>query len=185
MGPTSVENRGSHRSSWCWKENPIMEEYVERQRGNKYNNVNANFAEMVWNGFMLLPFVLLSINTFCLLNSCREDAKDPSFWSRVCLHNMANLAKDGTSIRRVMEPLFRYFDNGSLWTIDHGLAFYVLKDMLFSIDDSGIIFFILDFISIYWELSIQCIDYFIKSVFKSLFSFWFLQGKTRMFYCQY
>ncbi|XP_058728224.1 protein SEMI-ROLLED LEAF 2 [Vicia villosa] len=71
------------------------------------------------------------------INITIEDAKDPSFWSRVCLHNMANLAKEGTSIRRIMESLFRYFDNGSLWTMDHGLAFYVLKDMLFSIDDSG------------------------------------------------
>ncbi|CAI8602133.1 unnamed protein product [Vicia faba] len=71
------------------------------------------------------------------INTTIEDAKDPSFWSRVCLHNMANLAKEGTSIRRIMESLFRYFDNGSLWTMDHGLAFHVLKDMLFSLDESG------------------------------------------------
>jgi hypothetical protein len=57
---------------------------------------------------------------------------------------MANLAKEGTTIRHIMDSLFRYFDNGSLWSADHGLAFYVLKDMLFSLDDSGIIFFILD-----------------------------------------
>lgn len=61
---------------------------------------------------------------------------------------MANIAKEGTTIRRVMESLFRYFDNGSLWSIGNGLAFSVLKDMLFSMDDSGIIFFILNFIII-------------------------------------
>lgn len=78
------------------------------------------------------------------MNSCREDAKNPSFWSGVCLHNMANLAKEGTTIRRVMESLFRYFDDRSLWSINHGLAFSVLRDMLFLMDDSGIPFFLFD-----------------------------------------
>jgi hypothetical protein len=93
---------------------------------------------------------------------------------------MANLAKEGTTIRHIMDSLFRYFDNGSLWSADHGLAFYVLKDMLFSLDDSGIIFFILD-----------SIKYFVKYLFSSKFSsfhvltFWLLQGKTHMFYYQY
>ncbi|XP_061369569.1 protein SEMI-ROLLED LEAF 2-like [Gastrolobium bilobum] len=71
------------------------------------------------------------------LNVTMEDAKNPSFWSRVCLRNMANLAKEGTTIRRVLESLFQYFDNGNLWSADHGLAFSVLKDMLFLMDDSG------------------------------------------------
>jgi len=69
---------------------------------------------------------------------------NPSFWSGVCLHNMANLAKEGTTIRRVMESLFRYFDNGNLWSINHGLAFSVLKDMLFLMDDSGTLTFLFD-----------------------------------------
>ncbi|XP_012575047.1 protein SEMI-ROLLED LEAF 2-like isoform X2 [Cicer arietinum] len=71
------------------------------------------------------------------VNATIDGAKDPLFWSRVCLHNMSNLSKEGTTIRRIMESLFRYFDNGCYWSIDHGLAFYVLKDMLFSIDDFG------------------------------------------------
>ncbi|XP_004493505.1 protein SEMI-ROLLED LEAF 2 isoform X2 [Cicer arietinum] len=70
------------------------------------------------------------------VNFAMEDDKNPSFWSGVCLHNMANLAKEGTTIRRVMESLFRYFDNGNLWSINHGLAFSVLKDILFLMDDS-------------------------------------------------
>ncbi|KAK7392869.1 hypothetical protein VNO78_21319 [Psophocarpus tetragonolobus] len=70
-------------------------------------------------------------------NLTMEDANNPSFWSRVCLHNMANLAKEGSTIRRVMESLFQYFDNGSLWSVGHGLAFLVLKDMLCLMDDSG------------------------------------------------
>lgn len=70
-------------------------------------------------------------------NFYREDAKNPSFWSGVCLSNMANLAKEGTTIRRVTESLFRYFDNGNLWSVNHGIAFSVLKDMLFLMDASG------------------------------------------------
>ena len=50
---------------------------------------------------------------------------------------MAKLAKEATTIRRVIESLFRYFDNGNLWSPEHGLAFPVLKDMQFLMDTSG------------------------------------------------
>lgn len=66
-----------------------------------------------------------------------EDAKNHCFWSRVCLHNMAKLAKEATTIRRVLESLFRYFDNGNLWSLNHGLALSVLKDIQFLMDSSG------------------------------------------------
>ncbi|MED6219471.1 hypothetical protein PIB30_036159 [Stylosanthes scabra] len=71
------------------------------------------------------------------LQASMEETSNPFFWAGVCLHNMANLAKDGSTIRRVMESIFRYFDNGNLWSINDGLAFSVLKDMLFLMDDSG------------------------------------------------
>ncbi|XAR68529.1 hypothetical protein NMG60_11003677 [Bertholletia excelsa] len=66
-----------------------------------------------------------------------EDARNPSFWSRVCLNNIAKLAKEATTVRRVMESLFRYFDNGNLWPIEHGIALPVLKEMQSLMDDSG------------------------------------------------
>jgi hypothetical protein len=50
---------------------------------------------------------------------------------------MAKLAKEATTMRRVIESLFRYFDNGNLWSPEHGLAFPVLKDMQFLMDNSG------------------------------------------------
>ncbi|KAL6987132.1 hypothetical protein U1Q18_012889 [Sarracenia purpurea var. burkii] len=71
------------------------------------------------------------------VNVTQEDAQNPCFWSRVCLHNMAKLAKEATTMRRVLESLFRCFDNGKLWPAEHGLAFPVLKDMQFLMDDSG------------------------------------------------
>ena len=41
-------------------------------------------------------------------------------------------------MRRVLESLFLYFDNGNLWSPEHGLAFPVLKDMPLFMDNSGI-----------------------------------------------
>ncbi|KAG6694191.1 hypothetical protein I3842_09G037100 [Carya illinoinensis] len=71
------------------------------------------------------------------VNVTMEDAKNPCFWSRVSLYNMAKLAKEATTMRRVLESLFRYFDTGNLWSPEHGLAFPVLKDMQFLMDNSG------------------------------------------------
>ncbi|PON91725.1 Armadillo-type fold containing protein [Trema orientale] len=71
------------------------------------------------------------------VNVTSEDAKNPCFWSRVCLHNMAKLAKEATTIRRVLESLFRYFDNGNLWSAENGLAFPVLNDMQYLMDHAG------------------------------------------------
>ncbi|GFP87741.1 protein efr3 homolog [Phtheirospermum japonicum] len=71
------------------------------------------------------------------LNVSEEDAKNPCFWSRVCLHNMANLGKEATTMRRVLESLFRYLDNGNQWSAEDGIAFPVLKEMQIWMDDSG------------------------------------------------
>ncbi|KAI8545849.1 hypothetical protein RHMOL_Rhmol07G0069700 [Rhododendron molle] len=71
------------------------------------------------------------------LNVNLEDARTPQFWSRACLHNMAKLAKEATTIRRVLESLFRYFDNGNFWSPEHGLALSVLLDMQLLMESSG------------------------------------------------
>ncbi|KAA3465198.1 Armadillo-type [Gossypium australe] len=71
------------------------------------------------------------------LNVSVEDAQNPSFWSKVCLHNMANLAKEATTARRVLESLFRYLDSENLWSLQTGLAFPVLKDMQLLMESSG------------------------------------------------
>ncbi|XP_042513279.1 protein SEMI-ROLLED LEAF 2-like isoform X2 [Macadamia integrifolia] len=71
------------------------------------------------------------------INLSMEDVKNPQIWSRVCLHNMAKLAKEATTIRRVFESLFRYFDSGNLWSPDNGLALNVLLDMQQLVENSG------------------------------------------------
>ncbi|KAK6149156.1 hypothetical protein DH2020_016681 [Rehmannia glutinosa] len=86
---------------------------------------------------MKVPSWRVIVNDKGQLNVTVEEAKSPCFWSRVCLHNMAKLGKEATTMRRVLESLFRYFDNGNLWTAKHGIAFPVLKDMQLLMDDSG------------------------------------------------
>nr|DAD29704.1 TPA_asm: hypothetical protein HUJ06_031172 [Nelumbo nucifera] len=66
-----------------------------------------------------------------------ENAKNPQFWSRVCLHNVTKLAKEATTVRRVLESLFRYFDSGNLWSPTHGVALSVLSNMQSLMEDSG------------------------------------------------
>lgn len=75
----------------------------------------------------------------------REDSLDPSFWSKVCLHNMAKLGEEATTMRRILESLFRYFDEGYLWSTGNSIAFPVLRDLQFLMEISGIklsVFFI-------------------------------------------
>ncbi|WMV10800.1 hypothetical protein MTR67_004185 [Solanum verrucosum] len=71
------------------------------------------------------------------LNVTAEDSRNPMFWSKVCLHNMAKLAKEATTVRRVLESLFRYFDNADLWSPEHGVALGVLLDMQSIMENSG------------------------------------------------
>lgn len=66
------------------------------------------------------------------------DNRSPKFWSRVCLHNMAKLAREATTTRRVLEALFCYFDRNNLWSPDNGLALDVLLDMQSTVENSGI-----------------------------------------------
>ncbi|RLN07872.1 uncharacterized protein C2845_PM11G14300 [Panicum miliaceum] len=66
-----------------------------------------------------------------------EDAKNPYFWSRICLHNMATLSREATTFRRIMDSLFRHFDNTNSWSSKNGLALCVLLDMQMFMENSG------------------------------------------------
>ncbi|XP_019082322.1 PREDICTED: uncharacterized protein LOC104699388 isoform X2 [Camelina sativa] len=71
------------------------------------------------------------------LNVKMEDSLDPSFWSKVCLRNMAKLGEEATTMRRILESLFRYFDEGCLWSTENSVAFPVLRDLQFLMEISG------------------------------------------------
>jgi hypothetical protein len=63
--------------------------------------------------------------------------KDPNFWSRICVHNMAKLSREATTFRRVLESLFRHFDNNNSWSSLNTLALSVLLDMQMLMENSG------------------------------------------------
>ncbi|XP_026662768.1 protein SEMI-ROLLED LEAF 2-like isoform X2 [Phoenix dactylifera] len=67
----------------------------------------------------------------------KDEAQNPNFWSRVCVHNMAKLAKEATTVRRVLESLFRYFDSNNSWSSQNGLALVVLMDMQLLMEKTG------------------------------------------------
>ncbi|BAT00546.1 Os07g0205900, partial [Oryza sativa Japonica Group] len=71
------------------------------------------------------------------VNLTVEEAKDPKFWSRICVHNMARLSREATTFRRILESLFRYFGNNSSWSPENGLALCVLLDMQLLVENAG------------------------------------------------
>jgi hypothetical protein len=94
------------------------------------------------NIIVFLLFVCLIFFLFCswFLNRllcCREDAKDPKLWSRICVHNMAKFAREATTFRRILESVFRCFGSSSSWSPDNGLALCVLLDMQLLVEHSG------------------------------------------------
>ncbi|XP_040374312.1 protein SEMI-ROLLED LEAF 2 isoform X2 [Rosa chinensis] len=63
--------------------------------------------------------------------------KSPSYWSKVCLRNIARLAKEATTVRRVLEPLFQNFDAANHWSPEKPLAYYVLMYLQSLLEESG------------------------------------------------
>uniref|UniRef100_A0ACD5ZF39 Uncharacterized protein n=1 Tax=Avena sativa TaxID=4498 RepID=A0ACD5ZF39_AVESA len=71
------------------------------------------------------------------LNLTIEESGSSNFWSGICLHNLARISREATTIRRVLETIFRYFDNNNLWSPSKGLALCVLLDMQIVMEKSG------------------------------------------------
>jgi len=74
---------------------------------------------------------------------------------------MAKLAKEGTTVRRVLESLFRYFDTANLWSPEHGLALAVLLNMQSIIENSGIYFLVCFNISLFISISFPYFNNFV------------------------
>ncbi|XP_008808672.1 protein SEMI-ROLLED LEAF 2-like isoform X2 [Phoenix dactylifera] len=67
----------------------------------------------------------------------REEHESPEVWSQICVQKLAEMAKESTTMRCVLDPMFSYFDTGKCWAPRHGLALLVLSDMIFSEKSSG------------------------------------------------
>ncbi|CAK9157874.1 unnamed protein product [Ilex paraguariensis] len=77
------------------------------------------------------------VNSRVELPPTMDTSKSPSYWSTVCLHNMALLAKEATTVRRVLEPLFHSFDAENYWSSEKGLACSVLTYLQSLLEESG------------------------------------------------
>ncbi|KAI3788224.1 hypothetical protein L2E82_00981 [Cichorium intybus] len=123
----------------------VLENYGSSNKESDNPNQNRWVQEVLKNDHLVSPSEALIkvpswrtiVNEKGELNVAVVDIKNPSFWSRVCLHNMAKLGKEGTTMRRVLESLFRFFDNENLWPASKGVAYPVLKDMQIIMDESG------------------------------------------------
>ncbi|KAE8808190.1 cyclin-like protein [Hordeum vulgare] len=71
------------------------------------------------------------------LNLTTEESGSPNFWSGICLHNLARISREATTIRRVLETVFRYFDTNNMWSPSKGLALCVLLDMQIVMEKAG------------------------------------------------
>ncbi|XP_057960822.1 protein SEMI-ROLLED LEAF 2 isoform X2 [Malania oleifera] len=67
----------------------------------------------------------------------REEIETPKIWAQICLQRMAELAKESTTLRRVLDPMFVYFDTGKHWVSRQGLAMMVLSDMSYFVEATG------------------------------------------------
>ncbi|KAF5178819.1 Efr3-like protein [Thalictrum thalictroides] len=67
----------------------------------------------------------------------REEIDAPIVWAQICIQKMAELAKESTTMRQVLDPMFIYFDTRRHWVPQQGLAKVVLSDMLYFMEGSG------------------------------------------------
>lgn len=73
-------------------------------------------------------------------------SETPKVWAHVCIEKLAHLAKEASTTRRVLEPMFQYFDSGKHWSPEMGLASAVLQEMLHFMAKSGNDCFLLAFL---------------------------------------
>ncbi|ESW16997.1 hypothetical protein PHAVU_007G201500 [Phaseolus vulgaris] len=67
----------------------------------------------------------------------REEIEKPEIWAQICIQRMVELAKESTTMRRVLDPMFVYFDFRQHWAPEKGLAMIVLSRMAYFMENSG------------------------------------------------
>ncbi|TXG66349.1 hypothetical protein EZV62_007624 [Acer yangbiense] len=71
------------------------------------------------------------------LDSTMDTSKSPSYWSWMCLKNIAGLAKEASTVRHVLEPLLNNFDAENHWSAERGVACSVLVYLQSLLEESG------------------------------------------------
>ncbi|KAL3676460.1 hypothetical protein R1sor_026408 [Riccia sorocarpa] len=65
------------------------------------------------------------------------ESEQPKVWSQICVQNLARLARENTTVRRIMDPMLQYFDEGGHWSPEEGLALPVLREIQFFMIKTG------------------------------------------------
>ncbi|XP_027363352.1 uncharacterized protein LOC113870950 isoform X2 [Abrus precatorius] len=67
----------------------------------------------------------------------REEIEKPDIWAQICIQRMVELAKESTTMRRVLDPMLAYFDSRQQWAPQKGLAMMVLSSMAYFMENLG------------------------------------------------
>ncbi|KAL7003167.1 hypothetical protein U1Q18_004325, partial [Sarracenia purpurea var. burkii] len=87
---------------------------------------------------LLTRFKILSFYYVAIRNlPVREEIEIPKVWAQICIQRMIELAKESTTMRRVLDPMFIYFDTKRHWVPRNGLAIMVLSDMCYFVENPG------------------------------------------------
>ncbi|ESQ36322.1 hypothetical protein EUTSA_v10006704mg [Eutrema salsugineum] len=115
----------------------ILENYMDLEKGQEdINEVGQNSETKIPNIMSKkVSFKPNPVTDYKLDNM--DISKSPSYWSMVCLCNIAKLAKETTTVRRVLEPLLNAFDNGNYWSPQKGVASSVLLFLQSRLEESG------------------------------------------------
>ncbi|KAK7272014.1 hypothetical protein RJT34_28344 [Clitoria ternatea] len=116
----------------------ILENYMDLQSKSdlaKVEKLNSQSQNQLGQGFTKEN--LHSLPDITKKDSSLDTAKDPAYWSKVCLCNMAKVAKEATTVRRVLEPIFHNFDAENHWSSEKGVASWVLMYLQSLLAESG------------------------------------------------
>ncbi|KAJ0236090.1 ARM repeat superfamily protein [Hirschfeldia incana] len=107
----------------------ILENYMDLENGQEDTNELGEISETKASQ------KLNPVTDYNLENM--DISKNPSYWSMVCLCNIAKLAKETTTVRRVLEPLLNAFDSGDYWSPQKSVASSVLLFLQSRLEESG------------------------------------------------
>ncbi|CAI8603536.1 unnamed protein product [Vicia faba] len=124
-------------------------EWSRRSEDADRTEAHHNWVEEVvrsesWTG----SFVGNDNRSSCLIIQPRPEVKDPSLltreevekpeiWAQICIQRLVELAKESTTMRRVLDPMFVYFDSRQHWAPQDGFALMVLSSMTYFMESTG------------------------------------------------
>ncbi|KAL1202154.1 Protein SEMI-ROLLED LEAF 2 [Cardamine amara subsp. amara] len=114
----------------------ILENYMDLEKGQEDTKEGGqNLETKTASMSKKVSFKPNPVTDYKLENM--DISKSPSYWSMVCLCNIAKLAKETTTVRRVLEPLMTAFDSGDYWSPQKGVASSVLLFLQSRLEESG------------------------------------------------